>query len=132
MLQNDYGRLPFSFTVNITNEAPKFSSENYLENQIVYFGENTTYKIPDAIDRENQQIKYVLTQENKDALPSFIKFNEVTNNLIISPMNEEDINSYSIQIDLIDSFEAKATYLLKIEVRKNILFSTETISSIDV
>ena len=43
-------------------------------------------------------------------------------------MNEEDINSYSIQIDLIDSFEAKATYLLKIEVRKNILFSTEAIS----
>jgi hypothetical protein len=48
---NEFGFVPFSFSVNVTNEAPKFS-ENSLKDKQVPFGYIDTYLLPNVIDRE--------------------------------------------------------------------------------
>jgi hypothetical protein len=49
---NKFGFVPFSFSVNVTNEAPKFSV-NILKDLQVPFGYIETYSLPNVIDREN-------------------------------------------------------------------------------
>ena len=48
---NEFGFVPFSFSVNVTNEAPQFSV-NFLKDKQVPFGYIDTYSLPNIIDRE--------------------------------------------------------------------------------
>jgi len=45
--------LPFSFSINVTNEAPQFS-DNLLKEKFVQFGFIDTYRLPNVVDREQQ------------------------------------------------------------------------------
>jgi hypothetical protein len=81
---NEFGFVPFSFIVSVTNEAPTFS-DNSLKNKIVTFGSEEKYSLPNVIDREKHQVKCIVSEENKNSLPSFIKFNEKMGTFTISP-----------------------------------------------
>ena len=48
---NEFGFVPFSFSVNVTNEAPTFSV-NSMKDKQVPFGYIDTYSLPNVIDRE--------------------------------------------------------------------------------
>jgi hypothetical protein len=81
---NEFGFVPFSFIVSVTNEAPTFS-DNSLKNKIVPFGSEEKYSLPNVIDREKQQVRYIVSEENKNSLHSFIKFDEKIGTFTISP-----------------------------------------------
>ena len=49
-------------------------------------------------------------------MPSFIQFDKQLKLFTISPDNLNQVNSYLIQVDLIDEFDAKTTYVFEIEV----------------
>ena len=50
-LMNEFGFVPFSFSVNVTNEAPTFSG-NSIKDKVVPFGYIDTYSLPNVTDRE--------------------------------------------------------------------------------
>jgi len=50
-LINEFGFVPFSFLVNVTNEAPKFSQKS-LKDMQVPLGFIEIYSLPKVIDRE--------------------------------------------------------------------------------
>ncbi len=49
-LFNDYASVPFSFKVNVTNQAPYLSSP--IPDQVIALNSHQSYFISDAIDRE--------------------------------------------------------------------------------
>jgi hypothetical protein len=57
---NEFGFFPFSFKVSVTNEAPTFSDSS-LKNKIVPLGSEEKYSLPNVIDREKQQVKYIVS-----------------------------------------------------------------------
>jgi hypothetical protein len=78
IVKNGYGFAPFSFKVNLTNTAPYFY-ENLLENQEVPVGSIKTYKLPKVIDQEKMPVKCIVKEQNKNGLPSFVKFDKNIN-----------------------------------------------------
>jgi hypothetical protein len=48
---NEFGFVPFSFSVNVTNEPPKFTVYSLIDKEVP-FGYIDTYSLPNVIDRE--------------------------------------------------------------------------------
>ncbi len=74
-LQNDMGFVPFSFQVNVINKPPTFS-QNLLKNQQVAVGYIKSYSLPKVIDEDSIFVKFIVKEQNKGSLPSFVGFNE--------------------------------------------------------
>ena len=68
----------------MTNEAPKFYGR-LRKKLFVALNTNQSYVLPHAVDREHQQISYVVKESKRKYLPAFIKFNETTRTLIFQP-----------------------------------------------
>jgi hypothetical protein len=75
---------------------------------------NQSYKLPHAVDREHQDISYVVKEINKKSLPGFIKFNESIRTLTFEPNSKDIPNKYALQIDLVDSFGVESSYFINI------------------
>jgi hypothetical protein len=63
-LYNDYTSTPFSFKVNVTNQAPYLLERQIADVKVPIKGEYT-FNISEGVDREKQTIKYEAKERYK-------------------------------------------------------------------
>jgi hypothetical protein len=73
----------------------------------------TFYQLPDAFDREGQNIKIFTKEANKQDLPSFVKFDRLTKQFLFNPSKKDFLTQekYLIEVSLVDSFGASTSYV---------------------
>ena len=68
------------------------------------------------MDREGHTIRYTTYEAFNSILPQFVRFDSTSLTYIISPTFFDAARSYTIRIDLSDTFDAVSTYSFRIAV----------------
>lgn len=92
-------------------------------------GSKSSFKLPDAEDKENLPVKIATSELNKKTLPLFIKYDESSNTLNIEPAINEKTGVYKISVKVTDSLGAFTSYSFKVEVQSDAKDTEENVAA---